>query len=128
MIGKDMKDAKIYTITLDEERPFTFDFNTLGLIQEFGYFNPFEILNGVQTGYLNSIKIGIYSGLVSGLLSKDENAQLDISISELGRMLGYLMIHDRDSYQEILGTLVKAMSDFLPEKNEEEKEEGKEKN
>lgn len=128
MILKDMKDAKIHTIELDKERPLTIDFNSLGLIQEFGYYNPFEILNGVKLGLLNSIKIGLYAGLVSGLQAEDEKAELDISITQLGRMLGVLMVRDNEAYKKILGTLVDAMTDFLPEEDKKEDKEGKEKN
>lgn len=136
MRANDFKDADVYKVVIEmphkegeevRERTLTFDFNALGVIQEF-YDNPFEIIPGIYGGHINAIKIVGYACLVAGQLYEDERVQFDMTISQLGRALGVLMMKDHPKYKAFVDTLKKATTDFLPQSKEENEEEGTEKN
>jgi hypothetical protein len=113
MKGKDLKQAKVYKVQLDVERPLTFDFNALCELQEF-YADPFQAVAGLEAMNFKAMRALLYSTLVAGALIEDENAEFDLTINKVGVILGQLM-QDEESFGKVFEKVAEAITDFFPE-------------
>lgn len=119
MKGKDLKQAKVYKVELDKVRPLTFDFNALCELQEF-YPDPFQAVAGLENMNFKAMRALLYSTLVAGALIEDENEELDLSLYEVGNILGQLM-QDEESFGKVFEKVAESVTDFFPEPEVEQK-------
>ena len=121
MKGKDLKQAKIIQVQLDKERPLTFDFNALCELQE-SFIDPFIAVAGISTGDVKCLRSLLHASLVAGQLATDESVEFDLTINQVGRLLGQVMATDNEKYEEIFTVILEGVSLFFPNKVKKAKE------
>lgn len=123
---KDLKQAQVKAINFDSDttkRPIAFDFNSMIELQELGYNDPLEVIQGMETMNLKSIRELLYACLKSGHLTAG-TGEFDLTQSDIGTVVGYYMARDNDGFQAIFDELASAITAFFPEpKTEEEAKE-----
>jgi hypothetical protein len=117
--GKDMKQAEVFTINFDQERKFTFDFNALMELGEF-YEDPYSALDLLEKMNPKALRAVIYSMLVAGAKVKDEDAELDLSVSEVGHLVGGLF-RDKENMGDIMKKAMKGIGEFFRDPADEQK-------
>lgn len=115
----DLKQAPINFIELDKERPLTFDFNALCILQDEGYSDPFVAVSGITNGDVQSVRALLYASLVAGQLAMNEDEPFELSLNKVGRLLGIAM-QNEDLYGEILETILLGVGSFFPKKEDKE--------
>lgn len=127
MKGKDLKQAQVIKVELDKVRPLTFDFNALCELQD-SFIDPFVAVAGMATGDMKCMRALLHASLVAGQASEDEDKEMELSINQVGKLLGNLLINDQKTYEQIFEVILEGVSLFFPEqeKKEEDAEDGKE--
>ncbi|MGG1916050.1 hypothetical protein ABFY54_29035 [Priestia megaterium] len=120
MKGKELKQAPVFQVELDKVRPLTFDFNALCELQEF-YFDPFQAVAGLDAMNFKAMRAILYSSLVAGQMAEDETVLFDLSVNQVGQILGSLMT-DQEAFAAIFEKLAEAVQAFFPEPEEDEDE------
>jgi hypothetical protein len=121
MKGSEMKQAKIFKVKLDKDRPMTFDFNALCELQE-RYIDPFVAVAGLATGDVTVLRALVHASLVAGQMAVDESEEMDLTFGQVGRLLGNYLANDREAYEKMVVTLLEGVSLFLPKQAEKEEE------
>lgn len=115
MKGKDLKQAKIAKIKLDKIRPLTFDFNALCELQD-DFIDPFVAVAGISTGDVKCLRSLLHASLIAGQLATDETVEFDLTVAQVGRLLGQVMATDNKTYEEIFTVILEGVTLFFPEK------------
>lgn len=123
--GKELKQAKVYKVELDRERTLTFDFNALCELQDF-YFDPFQAITGLQTMDVQAMRAILYAMLVAGQAVEDEEVEFDLTLKQVGRLLGSIMMQDNEAMGELMKVITEAIESFFPEQKEVVEEDSKE--
>jgi hypothetical protein len=115
----DMKQAKVYTFELDKERKATFDFNALVELSEF-YDDPYSAMDLLEHANPKVLRAMVYSMLVAGEKIKDEDAELDLSLSQVGHMVGK-WFRNKDKLADAMKDISESVQAFFLEEQDDEK-------
>lgn len=117
---QDLKDAKIKTVTLDIERPITFDFNALAELQKI-YDNPFEALASMEGMDLLAFRAVMWAALTAGEMAITEKDYTDLTVAKVGRLITPLLAQEGKMLDMVESIMVEAKQ-FFPDIEEKEEE------
>lgn len=112
----DMKQAKVYTFELDKERKATFDFNALVALSEF-YDDPYSAMDLLEHANPKVLRAMVYSMLVAGVKIKDEDAELDLTVNEVGHLVGK-WFRNKDKLAEGMKVMSESVKAFFLEEQD----------
>lgn len=128
MSAKNVKKAKKIKVKLDKVRHLVFNFNTFCVLSDIEK-NPYDVLDKIGEMNPKAMRSIFYACLTAGVQLEDEDAELDLTKSEVGELVGQLMFDasKEKEFGEVMEELGKAVEDFFPSAPKSEQEDSDEK-
>ncbi|WP_425203981.1 hypothetical protein [Priestia megaterium] len=128
MSAKNLKKAKKFTVKLDKKRPMVFNFNTFCILSDIEE-NAYLVLEKVGQMNPKALRSMFYACLTAGIQLDNEDAELDLTKSEVGELVGEFMfdLKREKEFEAVMEEFGKAIEDFFPEAPTSEQENSDEK-
>lgn len=123
MTAKNAKKAKKFTVKLDKKRDLIFNFNAFCILSE-TVKDAYQAMDDVGLAKPYALRAMTHACLTAAVQLKedDEYAELDLSKSQVGELVGYLMFNDKKAFEALMTNLLESIANFFPDAPESEQE------